>query len=193
MLIGRRLTRWIFNRESFASRLGWLTHYSRLCSENRCIVPDREKWKTLEIKWFSAFCGRSSDFLVIRLEPLNSDAVWWVSVSYQPVSWVAHLSITLFLQCSAQNCKSCNAKLQILSQSPISQTVKNTWVHDAWGHGFKSNFIFLPDAVATALNFGNKSNLLPKLSRTKIKYILILVQKSAIITAFLQKVEFKTW
>ena len=54
---------------SFASRLGWLTHYSRLCSENSCILPDRTKRKTLEIKWFSAFCGRSSDFLVIRLGP----------------------------------------------------------------------------------------------------------------------------
>ena len=78
--------------------------------------------------------------LVIRLEPLNSDAVWWVSASYQPIGRVTHLSITLILQCSAQDCKSCNAKLQNLFQSPISQTVKNAWGHEAWGHGFKSYF-----------------------------------------------------
>ena len=154
---------------SFASRLGWLTHYSRLCSENSCILPDRTKRKTLEIKWFSAFCGRSSDFLVIRLEPLNSNAVWWVSASYQPVGRVTHLSITLILQCSAQNCKSCNAKLQILSQSPISQTVKNAWAHNAWSHGFNSYFTIFSVAIVTTLNFGNKSCLLPKLRRVKIK------------------------
>ena len=76
--------------------------------------------------------------LVIRLGPLNPNAVWWVSASYQPIGRVTHLSITLILQCSAQNCKSCNAKLQNLFQSPIQQTVKNAWAHDAWGHGFKS-------------------------------------------------------
>ena len=125
--------------------------------------------------------------LVIRLEPLNSNAVWWVSASYQPIGRVTHLSITLILQCSAQDCKSCNAKLQNLFQSPISQTVKNAWSHDAWGHGFKSYFTIFSVAIVTTLNFGNKSILLPKLSWTKIKCILILIQKSAIITAFLQK------
>lgn len=98
---------------------------------------------------------------------------------------MTHLSITLILQCSAQNCKSCNAKLQNLFQSPISQTVKNAWVRDAWGHGFKSYFTIFSVTIVTTLNFGNKSILLPKLSWTKIKCVLILIQKSAIITAFL--------
>ena len=93
--------------------------------------------------------------------------------SYQPVGRVTHLSITLILQCSAQDCKSYNAKLQNLFQLPISQTVKNAWVHDTWDHGFKSYFIFLPDAVATTLNFGNNFKLLPKLSR------LFILQKLA--------------
>lgn len=100
---------------------------------------------------------------------------------------MTHLSITLFLQCSTQDCKSSNAKLQNLFQSQISQTVKNAWAHDIWDHGFKSYFNFFPDSIVILLNFGNKSILLPKLSRTKIKCILILIQKSAIITAFLQK------
>ena len=55
------------NRESFASRCVWLTQNSRSCAELRYIMPDRAKRKTLEIKWFSAFCGGSPYFLVIRL------------------------------------------------------------------------------------------------------------------------------
>lgn len=116
--------------------------------------------------------------LVIREEPLNSNAVWWVSASYQPVGRVTHLSITLILQCSAQNCKSCNAKLQNLFQSPISQTVKNAWVRDAWGHGFKSYFTFFSVAIVKTLNFGNNLSLLPKLSRAKINEILIMIKQS---------------
>ena len=125
MLIGRRLTRWIFNRESFASRLRWLTHYSRLCSENRCILPDRAKLKTLEIEWFSAFCGGRSDFLVIRLEPLNSDAVSWVSGSYERPFVVTHAYLTLILQCSSPECNSVIAKLINYFQFSIAQRVKN--------------------------------------------------------------------
>ena len=139
------------------------------------------KIKIAENAWFSAIFLILRLLLVIRLEPLNSDAVWWVSVSYQSIGRVTHLSITLILQCSAQNCKSCNAKLQILFQSPIFQTVKNAWVLSEWSHGFKFYFIFLQDTIAALLNFGNKSILLPKLSLTKIKCILILIQKSAII------------
>lgn len=145
------------------------------------ISENSGKIKIAENAWFSAIFLILRLLLVIRLEPLNSDAVWWVSVSYQSIGRVTHLSITLILQCSAQNCKSCNAKLQILFQSPIFQTVKNAWVLSEWSHGFKFYFIFLQDTIAALLNFGNKSILLPKLSLTKIKCILILIQKSAII------------
>ena len=112
--------------------------------------------------------------VVIRVEPLNSDAVWWESTSYQPANWVTHLSITLFLQCSAQDCKSCNAKLQNLFPSPVFQTVKNAWIHDTWGHGFKSYYTFISPAIAIEFNFGNKSCLLPELRRVKMSLYIIL-------------------
>lgn len=101
-------------------------------------------------------------FSVIRLGPLNSDAVWWVSASYQPVGRVTHLSITLILQCSAQDCKSCNAKLQNLFQSPISQTVKKclgSWSLGSWVQILSTVF---SAAIVTALNFGNKTAVLYK-------------------------------
>lgn len=83
-----------------------------------------------------------------------------VSISkYQPVDRATHLSITLILQCSAQDCKSCNAKLQDLLQLPISQTVKNAWIHDSWDHGFKSYFTLFSTSIVAIYNFGDKSNL----------------------------------
>ena len=113
------------NRESFASRCVWLTQNSRSCAELRYIMPDRAKRKTLEIKWFSAFCGGSPYFLVIRLEPLNSDAAWWVSTSYLGSCQPTHLSITLILQCSSPECNSDTPKLINTLQYPMRQCVKN--------------------------------------------------------------------
>jgi len=69
------------NRESFASRCVWLTQNSRSCAELRCIMPDRAKRKTLEIKWFSAFCGGSPYFLVIRVVSVTQTYIIWLSIS----------------------------------------------------------------------------------------------------------------
>lgn len=48
-------------------------------------------------------------------------------------------------------------------------------------HRFKSYYAFITAAIDTALNFGNKFDLLPKLRREKIKQISAMIQKSAII------------
>lgn len=39
------------------------------------------------------------------------------------------------------------------------QTVKNAWIHDTCGHGFKSYFTLFSTSIVAIYNFGDKSNL----------------------------------
>lgn len=84
------------------------------------------------------FCSILPNTLVIRLGPLNSDAVSWVSASYEKPSIVTHAYLTLILQCSSPDCNSDIAKLRIYFQSAIVQRVKNPLTHLSWGHGLRS-------------------------------------------------------
>ena len=95
----------LLNREQNCSRRRLFTNCTPPYLTMFTILPDRGITKIAETVLVSAICGILPICSVIRLEPLNSDAVWWVSRSYQRLCRLTHLSITLILQCSSPNFK----------------------------------------------------------------------------------------
>ena len=117
------------NREQNCSRMCLFANCTRLNLTMFTILPDRGITKIAETVLVSAICGFMPICSVIRLEPLNSDAVSWVSGSYEKPSVVTHAYLTLILQCSSPECNSDITKLINYSQSAIAQRVKNPLVH----------------------------------------------------------------